>query len=156
MGAHQLPGGKRDHSADQWLDFERNGQEKFLSHIRDPVNSVRGVLRSGTDVRDAGRLSCAARACGRRFAAFGAGDLGRRFSGREAWDGDGGVYGRDLCAPVLGPTLGGWITDNCSWRWIFDINISAGVLCAVFTRMGSARKGLPIAIHQIPPCTTLT
>ena len=40
-----------------------------------------------------------------------------------------------LCAPVLGPTLGGFITDNYSWRWIFYINIPVGVLCAVFTRM---------------------
>ncbi|SEC12206.1 DHA2 family efflux MFS transporter permease subunit [Terriglobus roseus] len=40
-----------------------------------------------------------------------------------------------LCAPVLGPTLGGWITDNYSWRWIFYINIPVGVLCAIFTRM---------------------
>lgn len=40
-----------------------------------------------------------------------------------------------LCAPVLGPTLGGWITDNYSWRWIFYINIPVGVLCALFTRM---------------------
>ena len=40
-----------------------------------------------------------------------------------------------LCAPVLGPTLGGWITDNYSWRWIFYINIPVGVLCAFFTRM---------------------
>jgi len=40
-----------------------------------------------------------------------------------------------LCAPVLGPTLGGWITDNYSWRWIFYINIPVGVLCAMFTRI---------------------
>ncbi len=40
-----------------------------------------------------------------------------------------------LCAPVLGPTLGGWITDNYSWRWIFYINIPVGLLCAFFTRM---------------------
>ena len=30
--------------------------------------------------------------------------------------------------PVLGPTLGGWITDNYSWRWIFYINVPIGVL----------------------------
>jgi MFS transporter, DHA2 family, multidrug resistance protein len=40
-----------------------------------------------------------------------------------------------LCAPVLGPSLGGWITDNYSWRWIFYINIPVGILCAFFTRM---------------------
>ncbi len=33
-----------------------------------------------------------------------------------------------LTAPVLGPTLGGWITDNYSWRWIFYINIPADLL----------------------------
>ncbi len=32
-----------------------------------------------------------------------------------------------IVAPILGPTLGGWITDNYSWRWIFYINIPVGV-----------------------------
>ncbi|GAA3750616.1 DHA2 family efflux MFS transporter permease subunit [Terriglobus aquaticus] len=40
-----------------------------------------------------------------------------------------------LVAPVLGPTLGGWITDNYSWRWIFYINIPVGLACAFFTRI---------------------
>lgn len=34
-----------------------------------------------------------------------------------------------LCAPVLGPTLGGWITENYSWRWIFYINVPIGLVC---------------------------
>ena len=33
-----------------------------------------------------------------------------------------------VVAPVIGPTLGGWITDNYSWRWIFFINIPVGLL----------------------------
>jgi DHA2 family multidrug resistance protein len=31
-----------------------------------------------------------------------------------------------LLAPVVGPTLGGWITDSYSWRWVFYINVPVG------------------------------
>ena len=33
-----------------------------------------------------------------------------------------------IVAPAIGPTLGGWITDNFSWHWIFFINVPVGVL----------------------------
>ena len=36
-------------------------------------------------------------------------------------------------APIIGPTLGGWITDNYSWRWVFFINIPVGVLSLALT-----------------------
>lgn len=36
-----------------------------------------------------------------------------------------------VLAPSVGPTIGGWITDNYSWRWIFYINIPVGVLALV-------------------------
>ncbi|MFT8718255.1 DHA2 family efflux MFS transporter permease subunit [Acetobacter sp.] len=36
-----------------------------------------------------------------------------------------------VVGPVLGPTLGGWITDNYSWRWIFFINVPFGILTTV-------------------------
>ena len=32
-----------------------------------------------------------------------------------------------VVAPILGPVLGGWLTDNYSWRWMFYINIPVGV-----------------------------
>lgn len=39
-----------------------------------------------------------------------------------------------VCAPAIGPTLGGWLTDTASWRWIFLINLPVGMLamCLVF------------------------
>ncbi|HEY3320377.1 MAG TPA: DHA2 family efflux MFS transporter permease subunit [Planctomycetota bacterium] len=44
------------------------------------------------------------------------------------------VYGiAVVTAPIIGPTLGGWITDNFSWRWIFFINIPVGLLSLFLT-----------------------
>ena len=36
-----------------------------------------------------------------------------------------------IVAPVAGPTLGGWITDNISWHWVFLINVPVGILSLV-------------------------
>ena len=41
------------------------------------------------------------------------------------------LYGMGVVvAPIIGPTLGGWITDNYSWRWIFYINLPIGAVAA--------------------------
>src|SRR5438270_11989122 len=39
-----------------------------------------------------------------------------------------------VVAPILGPTLGGWITDNVSWRWIFYINVPVGAAAVLMVR----------------------
>src|ERR1700724_1059268 len=40
-----------------------------------------------------------------------------------------------VVAPILGPVLGGWLTDNYSWRWVFYINIPVGIASVVMTKL---------------------
>jgi DHA2 family multidrug resistance protein len=65
-----------------------------------------------------------------------------------------------LVAPVLGPTLGGYITENYSWRWIFYINLPVGVISVVLSSLilqdppylkaqKAARKGQPFRMDFI-------
>jgi DHA2 family multidrug resistance protein len=45
------------------------------------------------------------------------------------------VYGMAVVlAPALGPTVGGWIVDNASWRWLFFLNIPVGILSLALTQ----------------------
>ncbi|GAA5232097.1 DHA2 family efflux MFS transporter permease subunit [Verticiella sediminum] len=54
-----------------------------------------------------------------------------------------------LVAPVAGPLLGGWISDNYSWPWIFYINVPVGLVAAwaawrIYQHRESATRNLPI------------
>src|SRR5207247_614167 len=47
-----------------------------------------------------------------------------------------GIWGLGIVvAPMLGPVLGGWLTDNYSWRWIFYVNIPIGIVSIVMTKL---------------------
>src|SRR5216117_2930778 len=48
-----------------------------------------------------------------------------------------------LVAPVVGPLLGGWITDNISWPWIFYINVPVGLAAAAVTWLIYRKRETP-------------
>src|SRR3984957_8662198 len=61
-----------------------------------------------------------------------------------------------IMAPTIGPTLGGWLTDNYSWRWIFYINLPVGLLTLflVFRMVEdppylSARRGAGVRVDYV-------
>ena len=58
-----------------------------------------------------------------------------------------------MVGPILGPIMGGWITDNWSWRWIFYINIPIGMLADRDERPGHRGPALddaPEDAHRLP------
>ena len=69
------------------------------------------------------------------------------------------VYGMAVVmAPAIGPTLGGWITDNYSWRWIFYINVPVGIISLLLTQriledppylIEKARRGFKKSIDYV-------
>ena len=48
-----------------------------------------------------------------------------------------------MAAPVCGPILGGWISDNATWSWIFLINVPIGILCAIGCARGMKGRDTP-------------
>src|SRR6185437_10115208 len=48
-----------------------------------------------------------------------------------------------MMGPIIGPTLGGWLTENFGWRWCFYINLPVGALCAlgIFLFIRATRPG---------------
>ena len=47
-----------------------------------------------------------------------------------------GFWGQGIVvAPIIGPVLGGWLTDTYSWRWVFYINIPFGIASIIMTSL---------------------
>lgn len=52
-----------------------------------------------------------------------------------------------IVGPAVGPTLGGWLTDNVSWNWVFFINVAPGIFSGIVIMM---RLKNPTDPHRIP------
>jgi len=53
-----------------------------------------------------------------------------------------------IVAPVLGPILGGWITDNWNWAWIFYINVPIGIVATLLT--AALLRGRETSTARVP------
>src|SRR3546814_3477786 len=53
-----------------------------------------------------------------------------------------------LVAPICGPILGGYISDNYSWPWIFFINIPVGLFCAFVCWQGLKTRETPMRSEE--------
>ncbi len=57
-----------------------------------------------------------------------------------------------MIGPILGPVLGGWLTDNYNWRWVFLVNLPVGAICALLM----LRYMPKTAIHERTLCSLST
>src|SRR3546814_14562227 len=52
------------------------------------------------------------------------------------------IYGMGvMIGPVLGQILGGWLTENFSWRWVFYVNMPVGIICFESGRASFRERG---------------
>lgn len=156
MGGHVLPGRERHRIADFRLAGELSGTQAAAAELRFRIHAHIAVLRPRHHVPQliifrvlqgltGGGLQPLAQAIlletfpkeshGHAMAAFGIGILR---------------------APILGPTLGGWITDNYTWRWIFYLNLPVGILSLFlmnpllqYSKAARAAKAAPELDEQI-------
>ena len=86
---------------------------------------------AATSLAAARALPRPARRVRRRAGAAGAGDAVHDLPARAHGYAMAIFSTGAMMGPIIGPTLGGWLTDNLDWRWCFYINLPVGALCAL-------------------------
>ena len=154
LGTHVVPGIERHRSSDQRMAGGLFGRKRFflLCIVLFTVSSLLCGVGPKPGAANPVSVPCREQAAGdssrwpKRFSPtrFPPQKRGLAFA----------VYGiTAVMAPTIGPTLGGWITDNYSWRWIFYINLPIGILALFlvsrlvedppYLRRTSGRRGPP-------------
>ena len=134
LGADLIPGLQRHHSSSRRVAVGGDGTQALLHDLRGALHDQFISLRNRSLAWDAHRVSRPAGSWRRRTCSpasrpfwptpFHLQRLGMAFA----------IYGMAVVlAPSIGPTLGGWITDNYSWRWIFYINVPIGIISLLLT-----------------------
>ncbi len=143
MGHHQLSGGQRDHPADFRLARRRGWAGGIIFCCRSPCSPWRrhcAAWRRASNALIAFRVLQGLAGGGLQPSSQGI--LLDAFP-PEKQGAAMTLFGiAALLAPVVGPTLGGYITDNYGWRWIFYLNVPVGLLALVMCSAVVDRSGL--------------
>ena len=128
MGTYILYRGQRHHPSDHWLVSQLYGAQAAANDRGDRIHSVQCLVWACPKPARADFFRVLQGVTGEGLQPLSQAVLLEEFPGRErgkamAFWGVGIV-----AAPILGPTLGGWITDSYSWRWVFYINVPVGIL----------------------------
>ena len=70
-------------------------------------------------------------------------------SARTTRPGNGGLGIGVMVGPIIGPALGGWLTENYDWRWIFYINLPVGVVASIGILLFIRTIGRAVASRSI-------
>src|SRR4051812_22892784 len=128
MGRHRLHPRSGDRHADHQAARVAIRPQALLSGERAPIHGRVDDLRTRSRSRQHGRVPRAPGVRRRRPPHRLTGDPARKFPARRAGSRYGPYELGAVLAPAFGPTLGGWITDQYSWPWIFYINVPIGII----------------------------
>ena len=128
LGPYLLHRCQCDHPADQRLAFELFGTQTIVNDGRDRVYAVQRSLWSGAQPSSSYFFRVLQGITGGGLQPLSQSVLLEEFPGPERGNAMAFWSLGIIAAPVLGPTLGGWITDNYSWRWVFFINLPIGII----------------------------
>jgi DHA2 family multidrug resistance protein len=128
MGGDQLSGRQRHHDPNDGLDLVALRPQALLHDLGARIRRRLGVVRCARSLEQMVVFRLIQGAAGAAMIPSSQAILMETFPPAEQGLAMA-MWGVGLmAAPVLGPTLGGWITDNWNWRWNFYINVPIGLV----------------------------